>query len=35
MMQFLGIPNAVDGIGAEVNVAGCPAENEIHPFEPM
>jgi hypothetical protein len=34
MMQFLGTLAAVLGIGAEVNVLGCPAENEIHPFDP-
>jgi hypothetical protein len=33
MMQFLGTPKAVEGIGTEVNETGCPAENEIHPFE--
>ena len=33
-MQFLGTVPAVLGIGVDVNVLGCPAENEIQPFDP-
>jgi hypothetical protein len=35
MIQFLGTDIAALGIVAEVNDVDCPAENDIHPFEPM
>jgi hypothetical protein len=33
-MQFLGTFAATLGIVVDVNVVGCAAENEIHPFDP-
>jgi len=34
MIQFFGTKKFAVGIGCDVNVVGCPAENEIHPLEP-
>jgi hypothetical protein len=35
MMQFLGVKAFPVGIVLEVNVFGCPPENDIQPFEPI
>jgi hypothetical protein len=34
-MQFFGTGAAVEGIGEDVYVEGCPAEKETHPFVPI
>jgi hypothetical protein len=34
-MQFFGTFASVLGIEAEVKEVDCPAENEIHPFDPI